>query len=349
MALIAQPRLGSYSAYEDPRPGGVAFLQPETITGRSGGSPASEPGGAGASGAGDGDVGPGGGPGGSGTPPDPGAGAKPGAVAGGSDVAGAQDPGEGGPIWYVVRSGDTLSSISELYAVTVSDLWIANRLLNPNSLRPGQTLLIPSDPGEVYGRLDLAGEEGGPGGAEADEPVFHTVRKGENLWAIASRYGVTVASITRANNLPSSGVIKPGEELEIPGASGASGGRAVVLEWPVYGMITSPFGMRSDGMHEGLDLAAPRGSEIRAAASGTVTRAGRMGNYGLAIMVDHGNGLATLYAHCDQLLVARGQKVAVGQQIATVGTTGRSTGPHLHFEVILNGVRRDPLRYLLAG
>ena len=99
-------------------------------------------------------------------------------------------------------------------------------------------------------------------------------------------------------------------------------------------------------MHEGIDIAAPIGTPIWAAAAGTVIYAGWLSGYGSLVLVDHGNGLATAYAHASAILVVLGQQVSQGETIALVGSTGHSTGPHLHFEVRINGVAVDPLLYL---
>ncbi len=121
---------------------------------------------------------------------------------------------------------------------------------------------------------------------------------------------------------------------------------AAGLIWPVQGVLTSPFGMRWGRMHEGIDIGAPTGTPIYAAAAGTVNYAGWEGGYGNLTLIDHGNGLATAYGHQSQLAVATGQVVTRGQVIGYVGSTGHSTGPHLHFEVRVNGAPNDPLSYL---
>jgi murein DD-endopeptidase MepM/ murein hydrolase activator NlpD len=99
-------------------------------------------------------------------------------------------------------------------------------------------------------------------------------------------------------------------------------------------------------MHEGIDIAAGLGTPIRAAAAGTVIHAGWLGGYGNLVVLDHGDGLATAYAHASAILVGVGQSVAQGQTLSLVGSTGNSTGPHLHFEVRVNGSAVDPLLYL---
>jgi murein DD-endopeptidase MepM/ murein hydrolase activator NlpD len=116
--------------------------------------------------------------------------------------------------------------------------------------------------------------------------------------------------------------------------------------WPVNGAVVSGFGMRWGRLHEGIDITAPTGTPIWAAAAGTVIHAGWLGGYGNLVVVDHGNGLATAYAHASAILVAVGQEVAQGETLALIGSTGNSSGPHLHFEVRVNGIAVDPLLYL---
>lgn len=117
---------------------------------------------------------------------------------------------------------------------------------------------------------------------------------------------------------------------------------------PIRGTITSRFGERSSirsSVHTGLDIAASRGTPIAAAASGTVTFSGYKGSYGYMIVIDHGNGVQTYYAHCNQLYKGVGTQVNQGDIIATVGSTGNSTGPHLHLEIRVNGVAYNPSYY----
>lgn len=122
--------------------------------------------------------------------------------------------------------------------------------------------------------------------------------------------------------------------------------------WPVRGRISSRFGYRfhpvlkKNKYHSGIDIAAPRGTPILAADNGIVIFSKYNGGYGKMITIDHGIGYSTVYGHASTLLVSYGQKVTKGQKIALVGSTGLSTGPHLHFEIRKNGVPQDPLRYL---
>ena len=119
-----------------------------------------------------------------------------------------------------------------------------------------------------------------------------------------------------------------------------------VLGWPVSGPVTSGFGVRWGRMHEGIDIAVGEGTPVRAAAAGTVIYAGWMSGYGNLVAVDHGNGLSTAYAHNSSLAVSVGQSVAAGEIVSYSGNTGNSTGPHVHFEVRVNGSAVDPLSYL---
>jgi murein DD-endopeptidase MepM/ murein hydrolase activator NlpD len=116
--------------------------------------------------------------------------------------------------------------------------------------------------------------------------------------------------------------------------------------WPVSGPVTSSFGFRWGRMHEGIDIGVSSGTPIHAAASGTVIYCGWMEGYGNLVVIDHGNGLATAYAHQSAIAVTCGQGVSQGSTIGYVGSTGHSTGPHLHFEVRVNGAPVDPLGYL---
>jgi murein DD-endopeptidase MepM/ murein hydrolase activator NlpD len=118
------------------------------------------------------------------------------------------------------------------------------------------------------------------------------------------------------------------------------------LLWPVNGVLTSPFGWRWGRMHNGIDIGASTGTPIKAADGGYVFFAGWMGGYGNVVLIDHGGGMTTLYAHQSQIQASEGQTVARGQVVGLVGSTGQSTGPHLHFEVRINGTAVNPLSYL---
>ncbi|HMM19511.1 MAG TPA: peptidoglycan DD-metalloendopeptidase family protein [Selenomonadales bacterium] len=131
-------------------------------------------------------------------------------------------------------------------------------------------------------------------------------------------------------------------------AAGASG----AMMWPVQGVITSPFGWRTHPIfgtsifHSGLDIGVDYGEPVKAADGGIVVEAGWMGGYGKAVIIDHGGGISTLYGHNSELLVGAGQRIGKGQVIALAGSTGYSTGPHVHFEVRKNGEPVNPYNYL---
>ncbi len=130
------------------------------------------------------------------------------------------------------------------------------------------------------------------------------------------------------------------------------GGSTGTMVWPAEGEITSPFGWRvhpifgTQRMHTGIDIGADYGDSVKAADGGVIIHADWMGGYGNAVIIDHGNGISTLYAHNSQLLVSEGQTVAKGQTVSRAGSTGYSTGPHLHFEVRQNGSPVNPLNFL---
>ena len=148
-----------------------------------------------------------------------------------------------------------------------------------------------------------------------------------------------LAARLRAGEAQAAGVAASGSE---PQAAPSGTGFA----WPVSGPITSPFGMRWGTLHPGIDIGVPTGTPIHAAGSGTVVWCGWMSGYGNLVMIDHHNGLATLYGHQSRIAASCGEQVTTGQVIGYVGCTGFCTGPHLHFEVRLNGNPVDPLGYL---
>jgi murein DD-endopeptidase MepM/ murein hydrolase activator NlpD len=129
-------------------------------------------------------------------------------------------------------------------------------------------------------------------------------------------------------------------------ASSRGSGSVSGLRWPFSGYVSSPYGNRSRDFHKGIDIAGRSGTPFVAAASGTVVEAGWSGGYGNMILIDHGNGIKTRYGHASKILVSTGQHVTKGQAIALLGSTGNSTGPHLHFEVIVNGNAINPKNYL---
>jgi len=148
--------------------------------------------------------------------------------------------------------------------------------------------------------------------------------------------GLSAASAALAARIQGSSGYSPADST--PSAAG--------LIWPVNGPVVSPFGMRWGRMHTGIDIGVPYGTPIHAAASGRVVYAGWMDGYGNLVAIDHGRGLSTAYAHQSQIGVSLGQTVSQGQVIGYVGCTGHCFGPHLHFEVRINGAPVDPMGYL---
>ena len=137
------------------------------------------------------------------------------------------------------------------------------------------------------------------------------------------------------------GLIKKAEGADATGPASAAG-----LIWPCRGPLTSGFGMRWGRLHQGQDIACGYGTAIHAAKAGTVIFAGVMSGYGNVVIIDHGGGFSTLYAHQSRIAVSQGQHVDQGEVIGYVGSTGHSTGPHLHFETRFGGTARNPLPYL---
>ncbi|MDP9249390.1 MAG: M23 family metallopeptidase [bacterium] len=232
---------------------------------------------------------------------------------------------------YVVRRGDSITQIAEMFEVSVNTILWGNDLKKGEKLKEGDTLFI----------LPVSG-------------VQHTVAKGETLASIAKKYKVDMEIITGFNGLEKGAVLAVGDALVIPDAempndaakpsSGKPGsGSSGSSKWAdAKGYFIHPVPQmkrRSQGPHgpggRGIDMAAPTGTPIVAAASGTVilSRGGYSGGYGEMIIVQHSNGTKTLYAHMSKRVATTGAKVSQGETIGYVGSTGRSTGPHLHFEV----------------
>jgi murein DD-endopeptidase MepM/ murein hydrolase activator NlpD len=197
--------------------------------------------------------------------------------------------------------------------------------------------------------------------------IHHVVRPGESVSGIAQRYGVPYEDVVRANRLRDPERIVVGRRLKIPGATAVGavapprGGSPITpigyapvsasdkngFQWPVPGgTVTSPFGRRDGSQHDGIDVQAPIGTAVRVARGGQVLYAGALRGYGNLVIVDHGAGFATVYAHNQRNLVKAGDRVRSGQSIATLGATGQTSGPHLHFEVRKHNVARDPLLFL---
>ena len=170
---------------------------------------------------------------------------------------------------------------------------------------------------------------------ETEKPEFISSEK-----AIADLY-VEPKVTTVAKRTTSSGYVNTSVNI-----SSSKVNLGISLIKPISGTITSRYGGRWGSVHTGLDIATSSGTSIKAAAGGTVSYAGWKGSYGNLVVISHGNGIQTYYAHCSSLLVSAGQSVSQGQVIARVGSTGNSTGPHLHFEIRKNGTTLNPQNYV---
>ena len=247
-------------------------------------------------------------------------------------------------ITYVVQEKDTISEIAENFNLSTNTILWANNIGPRDFIKPGQELII----------LPVTG-------------VTHTITKGDTLTAIASRYRAKADNILEVNKLADSSELKIGAKIVVPDgippapavpAQSSSSRLADIrsifkpvqpiagkLNWPTTAKrITQYFlGWR----HSGIDIGVKTGQPIYAAEDGIITTAGwNSGGYGYYIIIDHGNGFSTLYGHNSDLYVKKGERVKKGDVIAASGSTGRSTGPHLHFEVRVSGDRVNPLDYL---
>lgn len=242
---------------------------------------------------------------------------------GADDIAASHNSG-GEISVYVVREGDSLSQIAEMYGVTTNTILWANDISKATGIQPGDTLVI----------LPIVG-------------VQHTVAKGETLGSILKKYDADLEEVLEYNQLPSADALSVGDELMIPGgeinapktiryaaaptkSTGSTGGGG--FSHP------APGATRTQGIHgyNGVDYAAGHGSAVRAAAAGEVLiskSSGWNGGYGQYIVIRHSNGTQTLYAHLSSNNVSVGEYLSVGTVIGGMGNTGRSTGTHLHFEV----------------
>ncbi len=231
-----------------------------------------------------------------------------------AEVVPAGNPNQQGA-FHVVGPNETLQHICNVYGLNLSEVAKVNRILAPYSLKPGDTIFLPA-----HALLDTN-----------EEPACAAKEKSKVSAATAS-----AQEKQSANALAKA--IRGHRDPAVPD-----------LKFPVSGgILASPFGHRWGRFHRGLDIAASIGTSVMACADGRVMFTGsrkRFRSYGNTVLIDHGKGVYTYYAHLSKVLVARNQKVRRGQRIALVGTTGRSTGPHLHLEVRVTNNMFNPLAY----
>lgn len=231
---------------------------------------------------------------------------------------------------HVAAPGETLFSIAARYGLTPQTVAVNNGLADAAAVRAGDSLLVPP--------LDAA---------------VHIVREGESLTAIAERYGAPATAVASLNGIEYEPAdVVPGRMLLLPVPDGRYPGFrlrvsdaprvfAPRVRWPVDGVITQLFHWG----HTGVDIAAPHGTPIVATDAGTVTSTGWSGPGGLHVCVRHDWGLETCAYHASAIVVEVGERVLVGQPIAAVGSTGVSSGAHVHWEARTNGVLVDPMSY----
>ena len=219
---------------------------------------------------------------------------------------------------HVVQRGESLWRISQRYNVPVYAIVSANPGKARKIIKPGEVLKIPPGVG-----------------------VFHRVRRGQTLSGIAKKYRVALSQVRSANSITGTH-LSIGQKVFIPGGKPLPVYKWIskpMFRWPLQGRLTSTYGWRRHPFsgrrqfHPGIDLAAKWGTKIYAAAKGVVVFAGRAGPYGKLVVLRHRDGYFSAYAHCSRLRVRKGKYVKKGQFIAKVGSTGTSTGSHLHFEV----------------
>ncbi len=245
---------------------------------------------------------------------------------------------------YEIQEGDTMSTIAEAHGITLTTLLWSNDLSVRSVIRPGDTLAI----------LPVDG-------------LRHTVKSGDTVLALAKKYDADAIEIVEFNRLADSGDLKIGEVLMIPGGTkpaavyraptrsiarvfsapstsqSSSNTGSGSMGWPTdLRTITQYYGWR----HTGLDVDCHFTNNNYAADDGIVQYVGWKGGYGLSVEINHGNGIVTRYAHAARNYVGVGESVSKGDPIQLCGTTGRSTGTHLHFEVMVNGRFKNPLGYI---
>ncbi|HHY81601.1 MAG TPA: peptidoglycan DD-metalloendopeptidase family protein [Clostridiales bacterium] len=269
---------------------------------------------------------------------------------------------------YTIQQGDTLWSISRAFGIKIDDLKEMNPELkeNPDKLKLGQILKLsfPKSLLNVVTTELIDYEKSIPYETETkkDDSMYTTqtkvLQKGEEgLKKVEARVYKVNGKETRREVISETVIKEPVNKIVAQGtkkapsyssrgSSSSSGGGSGRLAWPIKGTITSRFGTRWGRLHKGIDIANKKGTPIYAAESGKVIFSGWQGGYGNLVQIDHGGGMVTFYAHMSKRAVSVGATVSRGQLIGYVGSTGNSTGPHLHFEVRINDSPKNPLNYL---
>lgn len=261
------------------------------------------------------------------------------------------------PKVHTVESGDNLWDIAVKNGMTVDELIDSNPQADINHLKIGSTLNLY----ELKPYIHLSVTERLSTTEKIDYNIVYeetnTLYKGEIKVKTAGVYGKreVIKEIVKENGLvvatsevSSSVVSQPSTQINLKGTKSLATlvGTGAFVSPMGHLEISSAYGSRGGGRHTGVDLRNPKGTPIYAVDDGVVTYSASGGSYGKMIKISHGNGIETWYAHCDTLLVSTGTVVKKGQQIATVGITGRATGYHLHLEVRKNGVPQNPMNYL---
>lgn len=259
---------------------------------------------------------------------------------------------------HKVVAGDTLNSIAKLYSMTEEEILEDNENIDSKKLNVGSTIVIKQNAPILTVKITelvtydkvIEHEVEKQNDSNIYEGYTETKQAGEDgLSEVTSRIVTVNGEQIEEENLVTTVKKEPVKEIVMVGTKErpptVGSGKYI---WPlkVDFRQTTGFESRWGEFHNAIDLACNAGSDIYAADGGTVIQAGYMGSYGNVIFIDHQNGQETRYAHCSKLLVKKGDKVFQGQLIAKVGSTGRSTGPHLHFEVRINGTPKNPLKYL---
>lgn len=257
---------------------------------------------------------------------------------------------------YSVQQGDTLSQIAENYGMTLEQVQGLNPHIDPARIHVGEEITLQnSEPllsvkktTTVEYTQEIAYESEVQYSDELYENESKIVTEGQNGVAQVVANVVSIDGVEQERTIQSWEVVQqPQNEVKVVGTKEkpTTSSKGYFIQ-PFRGILTSPYGYRSRGFHTGVDWAGTKGSPVVAADGGTVIQAGWNGGYGYCVIIDHGNGLQTLYAHNSALLVRVGEKVAQGQQIAKLGSTGNSTGPHCHWEVRVGGSPVNPMPYL---